>query len=140
MHVLANDSVTTLTESLDDPNALWITSDDLKAATGFDLKPEGACLGDLCVPIQQDTDSELYKSDGGKSWVNASALAAKLNQPVVIDSEEGVWSFGAAPSERASTLESAIAPDFEIADRDGKIIRMKDFRGKKVLLYTWASW
>ncbi|HIA47196.1 MAG TPA: redoxin domain-containing protein [Candidatus Hydrogenedentes bacterium] len=33
-----------------------------------------------------------------------------------------------------------MAPDFEIADRNGKMIRLSDYRGKKVLLVTWASW
>ena len=140
MHVLANDSVTAISTSKSNRNELWIASDELKAATGFDLKPEGACLGELCVPIRQDADNELYEFDGETGWVNATALAAKLNQPLITDTEEGVWSFGAVPSERASTLESAIAPDFEIADRDGETIRMKDYRGKKVLLVTWASW
>ena len=32
------------------------------------------------------------------------------------------------------------APDFELKDRDGNVVRLSDFRGKKVLLVTWASW
>lgn len=33
-----------------------------------------------------------------------------------------------------------IAPDFSIADIDGNIIRLSDYRGKYVLLDFWASW
>ena len=140
MHVLANDTVRTLANSLEDSDTLWIASDELEGATGFELKSEGACLGDVCLPIRQDGDNELFKTQGGKRWVNVSLLAAKLNQPFLVDREEGVWSFGALPSMRASTLESAVAPDFAIADRSGKTIRLSDYRGKKVLLVTWASW
>jgi peroxiredoxin len=33
-----------------------------------------------------------------------------------------------------------MAPDFEMKDRAGKLVRLSDFRGKKVMLVTWASW
>mgnify|MGYP001402992743 CR=1 FL=1 len=140
MHILANDKSTQLTSVIDDAEALWVSSGDLMEATGFELKPEGACLGDLCVPISQDSDNELYRGIDGVGWINVSMLADKLNQPYVADREEGVWSFGEIPAVRASTLESAVAPDFEIVDRNGATIRLSDYRGKKVLLVTWASW
>ena len=140
MHILANDTVTTLSNELEDSDSLWISADKLEGATGFILKAEGACLGDLCVPIRRDEDNEMFKTQDGTSWVNVSLLAAKLKQPLVADEEEMVWSFGTVPSERESTLESAIAPNFAVADRDGKTIRLSDYRGKKVLLVTWASW
>ena len=140
MHVIANDTITTVSNLLEDSDALWIASDELEGSTGFELKSEGACLGDLCIPIRQDEDNELLKTQGGKRWVNVSLLATKSNQPFLVDKEDGVWSFGTVPSTRASTLESAIAPDFAIADRNDKTIRLSDYRGKKVLLVTWASW
>ena len=33
-----------------------------------------------------------------------------------------------------------LAPDFAVPDRKGKIVHLSDFRGKKVLVITWASW
>jgi peroxiredoxin len=33
-----------------------------------------------------------------------------------------------------------MAPDFEIVDREGKVIRMSDYKGKKALIITWSSW
>ncbi|MGQ9666658.1 MAG: TlpA family protein disulfide reductase [Anaerolineae bacterium] len=32
------------------------------------------------------------------------------------------------------------APDFELADLDGKSVRLSDFRGKPVVLNFWATW
>jgi peroxiredoxin len=32
------------------------------------------------------------------------------------------------------------APDFSLPNMEGELIRLSDFRGKKVLLLTWASW
>ena len=34
----------------------------------------------------------------------------------------------------------AQAPDFEVKDRQGNVVRMSDFRGKKALVVTWSSW
>lgn len=41
---------------------------------------------------------------------------------------------GAAPRERR------LAPDFVLADYDGKAVKLSEFRGKTVLLNFWASW
>ena len=33
-----------------------------------------------------------------------------------------------------------MAPDFTQYDTSGKPVKLSDFRGKKVLIVTWASW
>ena len=65
-------------------------------------------------------------------------FARKVRQPVV--TEAGVWSFGEIPVLRGDFYESRVAPDFSVPDRAGKIVHLSDFRGKKVLILTWASW
>jgi len=67
-------------------------------------------------------------------------IADKLQQAHVTDYADGIWSFGAMPLERRGFLQGGEAPDFALPDRDGNIVRLSDFRGKKVLLLTWASW
>jgi peroxiredoxin len=34
----------------------------------------------------------------------------------------------------------AMAPDFEVTDREGQTVRMADLKGKKALIVTWSSW
>jgi peroxiredoxin len=41
---------------------------------------------------------------------------------------------------RNAFLGSAMAPDFALPNREGKLVRLSDFKGKKVLIVTWASW
>ena len=85
-------------------------------------------------------DSALSVTRDGKQWINVTELARKIGQAYVADAETGTWSFAEIPAIRSGQLRSAIAPDFELKDRSGKVVRLSDFRGKKVLLKTWASW
>ncbi len=127
-------------KTLPDVRHLWVTPEDFTRINGFVLKPEGACLDDICIPLRQDGDNEMHTSRDGQSYLNATAFADKIQQAYAVDRGQGVWSFGLAPATRRSFLESAIAPDFALKDRTGKVVRLSDFRGNKVLLITWASW
>ncbi len=138
--VLHNDKAVAIENTLDDPNDLWVTPEDLTRASGFVLKPEGACLDDICVPIRQSEDSALFVTRDKQKWVNLSELARKLNQAMVADAETRVWSLGEVPAVKEASLQSGLAPDFELPDMNGKMVKLSDFRGKKVLLLTWASW
>jgi hypothetical protein len=121
-------------------DALWIQKSDLPRVNDFELKPQGACRADICIPIPRAMIRGNY--------FNLSAFAQRVGQRVVADPAERVWSFGEIPVVRGAFLESRMAPDFSVPDRKGpstalrasRNIRLSQFRGKKVLLVTWASW
>jgi len=117
---------------------LWLSNADLKRASGWELKPEGACMGDLCIPIPPSRASEFVR-DNGRGF-NLAALARHLGQPVVHDDKNRAWYFGEAAATRCASFASLQAPDFELPDLDRKMHRLSDYRGKKVLLAAWASW
>lgn len=126
-------------QTLPDPNDLWVSPDDLARINGFVVKPEGICFDQICIPVRAGDDSLAAERDGAH-WINVTELARKLGQAFVADLDKRVWSFGPVPATMQSTLGSAVAPDFELADRHGKTVKLSDFRGKKVVLVTWASW
>jgi peroxiredoxin len=33
-----------------------------------------------------------------------------------------------------------LAPDFELLSLDGEAVRLSDYRGKRLVLFMWASW
>jgi hypothetical protein len=117
---------------------LWVTPEDLTRINGFELKPQGACFEDLCIPLKDH--SPLLKQETGQQWFDLAAFADTLEQPYVNDADNSVWSFGEIPDKRQSMMNDAMAPDFEIVDREGKVIRMSDYKGKKALIITWSSW
>ena len=138
--VLYDGRVVVVEQTLADPNDLWVVPEDLPRVNGFELKPEGACLDELCVPVLQDRDSELLVIRSGQKWFSVTELARKLQQPFVANHDHRVWSLGEIPVTRTRFLSAAVAPDFALPDRQGTLVRLSDFRGKKVLLVTWASW
>lgn len=121
------------TARTDDGN-LWLNLTDLAAATGWELKPEGVCRGELCVPIPPDDSASFVRDDA----VNLSRFAKHLGQPVIHDAGHDVWVFGEAT--RPDTSPMLTAPDFTLPDLDGREHTLSDYRGRKVFLATWASW
>ena len=138
MIVIANDKTTSVAARTDDPEPLWVRVGELAEATGWQLKPEGVCLGDICVPLLEP-EREAWIADAEDwVWFDYSAFADKIGQKHARDGY--VWSLGAVPEVRRTGLESGIAPDFEMTDRHGDTVRLSDMRGRKVVLFTWASW
>lgn len=138
--VLYQGKTISIENTLESPTDLWVSPADLTRINGFVLKPEGACLDEICIPVKQDADSDQFVSRLGQQWINVTELARKLNQPVVHDSANRVWSFAPMELGQSALLSTAVAPDFELKDRKGNFVRLSDFRGKKVLIHTWASW
>ena len=119
-------------------NNLWLSLDDLRAATGWELKPQGVCRGEVCVPIPAGRDADFVRADG--TQFNLAALARQRNQPAVYDDAHAVWCFGEAASARNTAWQSLQAPDFTLPDVDGHWHTLSAYRGKKILLVSWASW
>jgi hypothetical protein len=119
---------------------LWITTGDLVRATRFAIKPQGVCRDELCFPLPKSRRAEFVSRKGATTWFNLSEFAKLIRQPVVVDQKNNVWYFGARDAEQNGYLTSLEAPSFTLPDLNGRMHSLSDFRGKKVLLVTWASW
>ncbi len=106
----------------------------LREALGWELKPQGLCKDDVCVPVQGH--ATLVTADG----VDLEGFAAVMRRPLAIDIDERIACLGVSATERAAQMASLNAPDFTLPDLQGKPHSLSDYRGKKVLLVAYASW
>jgi hypothetical protein len=95
---------------------------------GWEPKPEGLCRDEVCIPVDDAASLDV------------AGLGRALGRPVVLDADERVVAFAASPAQRALALTGSEAPDFELPDLAGVRHRLSSFRGRKVVLYAYASW
>jgi len=142
--IVYDDAVTDITSAREEADQLWITTSDLKRATRFEVKPQGVCRDELCFPLPKAKREAFIHKDASGSrlsqpWFNMTAFAQLVHQPVAHDAALANWYFGLRSAQRPQ-LRSLQAPAFTLPDLQGKAHRLSDFRGKKILLVTWASW
>lgn len=90
----------------------------------------GGGTSELCVPLQfQDSERGVVDIDG-ITYVQP----ARVTKPFGFEIYE----------ESANRLEIIhpmyLAPEFSLPDLENTLRSLKDFRGKKTLLYVWGSW
>ena len=93
--------------------------------TGWAIKPEGACKGEVCVPLP-----------GG---FQLSTTAERLGMAVVHDEANDLWAVG-PESIGGHALVTAQAPELVLDDIDGNEFRLSSLRGQKVVLVAWAPY
>jgi hypothetical protein len=107
------------------------TSAEFVRATGWELKPQGACRAEVCMPLPKN----VWRADGR---VNLPAAADALGMALVADEAHGLWALGPVSGGRALT--TAVVPEITLPDRSGKPFSVSSLEGTKVFLATWASW
>jgi len=132
--VLTESSATQVT-GLAEPG-LWLSAADALRATGWEIKPEGFCRDEVCVPIPAGREAEFT----GDDRVNVSALWQLLGRPAVHSPPADVWFLGEGASDRNAALATLQAPDFTLPDLNGNPHSLSDFNKMRILLATWASW
>jgi hypothetical protein len=117
-----------------------VTLAELTRSTGFVVKPQGVCRSELCFPLPKQRKADFLGQRGKVTWFNLSEFARLVKQRVAHDEKLATWCFGPRPEGQNGYLATLEAPKFTLPDRNGKLHSLSDFRGKKVLLITWASW
>lgn len=127
------DEAATVPATIDDERVV-VAPDRLPAALGWELKPEGLCRDDVCVPVR---DPDALRADDGLDLV---AVATALDRPAVVDASAAVVAVGRPAHERRRATEQLTAAPFTLPDLDGGHRTLEEFRGRKKLLLAFASW
>jgi hypothetical protein len=136
--ILYGSHETTLDGARAEGERLWVPLGDLARATGWELKPQGLCQGEICVPVPADRKAEWVDEKRG---LDLTAFATHLGQSLARDAAHDAWSFG--PEARGAEARGSgpvAAPDFTLPGLDGKLHSLSAYRGRKVFLFCWASW
>jgi hypothetical protein len=97
--------------------------------TGWEVKPEGACKEDRCVPLP---------GDAGEGPLDVRMLADRLGMALVGDETHNLWALG--PESGGRALSTAQMADLELPDRHGRPFSLRSLRDTKVVMVAWASW
>jgi hypothetical protein len=103
-----------------------VTPEEFARATGWEIEPQGACKGDVCVPLP-----------GGS--FDVAVAAERLGMATVHDADLGLSAIGPATM-GGRALASAEAPDLVLPDLDGREFRLRSLRGQKVAIVSWAPY
>lgn len=109
-------------------DSLTVDRSAFEAGTGWQLKPEGACKGDVCIPLTQPPEGDS---------VDIASLAEQMGLPLV--QGDGVWALG-PDSSGSRTLVTAEAPELTLPDLDGNMFSLSSLRGQKVLMVAWSPY
>ena len=139
--VIHDDKPLHFERAIADSNALWLDAAELKKLARWELKPQGICRGDLCVPIPPGREREFGSKRDGANLAQLHRARRPDGQAVGRRREASRMVLRCRTPPSATTrCDSLEAPDFELPDLDGQLHRLSDYRGKKVFLLAWASW
>lgn len=111
-------------------DTLTVSRAEFERRTGWQLKPEGACKGDVCVPLADNPQGDT---------VDLASLAEQMNLPLVHQESHGVWALG-PESIGAKVLSTVEAPNLTLPNLDGEMFELHSLRGKKVVLVAWSPY
>lgn len=106
-----------------------ISREAFQAGTGWEIKPEGACKGAVCIPLDMDV---------GES-VDVAAIADAMSLPLVRNEDHGLWALG-PESIGGKALVTAKAPNLTLPMLDGNTFELSSLIGQKVIIYAWAPY
>ncbi len=107
-----------------------VSREDFERGTGWILKREGACRGEVCVPLPDGAVAD--------DKVDVTAVSERLGMPIARHSGElaslGPATFG------GTVLTTADAPELVLPDLEGQPFDLASLRGQKVVLVAWSPY
>ena len=108
----------------------------IKKMPGSDLVV--ACSRERCAQLKD------FVLKGDEIWVSTAALAKALGLSARFTADKRQVRFEVMAQEPSVSNSTArvgqLAPNFRLPKLDGGTVSLADFRGKRVLIESWASW
>lgn len=133
LKVLVDSGVREIEGSIDG-EAVVVSAEAIEAALGWQLKPEGLCKGDICMPVHDR--ASIMHADG----VDLAAVARLLGSETLIDPDSTIVAVSVPAASRQQALVGRQAAEFTLPDLDGDLRSLSEFAGKRRLLVAFATW
>lgn len=109
--------------------SLKVAISEFETGTGWQVKPEGACKADVCIPLPDHDGKQL----------DVRAVAAAMNLPLVEEPDAGLYALG-PESIGGRALLSAAAAELTLPDLEGNPFKLSSLKGQKIIVYAWAPY
>jgi len=133
LEVLVDSGVCEIDGSIDG-EAVVVSPEALKAALGWQLKPEGLCKDDICMPVHDR--ASIVHADG----VDLVAVARLIGSETLIDPDSSIVAVSVPAQSRHQALVGRQAADFTLPDLDGNLHSLNEYAGQRRLLVAFATW
>jgi len=117
-----------------------VSASDFEEVTGWDLRPEGLCNGDACVPVANRPGSPPDTLEPQPGRIDLAVAARLLDRPVVVEAPGGIIAVGVPRADRRRALMDRVAPTFTLPDLDGTPRSLEELRGDTTVMVTFSSW
>ena len=133
------------TETLENEDDAYVPMEFLVDRLGFERKSlstgrVGICRKDRCIPFSVGTAQGELRRVGRHEYVPVGRLAKALGCTVVWNADENdlMLDLTSRAPLAAPAVDSIV--DFTLPDLADKPVALSSFRGKRVVLFAWASW
>jgi hypothetical protein len=113
---------------------MGVGAKEFASATGWTLKAEGLCKGEICVPVR----NSAAMSNG--EAIDIAEFARVTGRSMVVDASRNIVAMGEQASSRATAMATLDASNFTLPDINGYLVSLSDFAKRKKLLLAWSSW
>ena len=98
-----------------------------------DFAPElvGLCQDDLCIPL-------ALRHYDGQEYVSSRGLIDALSGAYLWDGAASRLLMDLRPQYEQDSTQLLV--DFSLPDLEGRTVQLSSYRGKKVIIFAWASW
>jgi hypothetical protein len=111
--------------------SLTIPIEDFESGTGWTIKTQGACKGDVCIPLPASSTSN--------GSIDVALVADAMQLPIAHEPSKNLWAIG-PEAIGGKALLTAEAPALVLPDLSGNMFELASLKGKKVLIYAWAPY
>lgn len=100
----------------------------------------GICREDRCIPFTFGEGADDARRAEDREFIPAEKLITALDGRSVWDAADRTLLVDLRPHQSRTRPATEEPIDFALTDLSGKPVSLSEYRGRKIILFAWASW